>query len=31
VTTGDINKGGWNTVHVIAKCNNFKFFINGKL
>ncbi|MHC4206099.1 MAG: 3-keto-disaccharide hydrolase [Planctomycetota bacterium] len=31
VTTEDINKGGWNTVHLIAKGNNFKFFINGKL
>jgi len=31
VTKEDINKGGWNTVHVIVKGNNFKFFINGKL
>ena len=31
VTKEDIKKGGWNTVHVIAKGNNFKFFINGKL
>jgi hypothetical protein len=31
VTKEDINKGDWNTVHVIAKGNNFKFFINGKL
>ena len=31
VTREDINKGLWNTVHVIAKGNNFKFFINGKL
>ena len=31
VTAEDINKGDWNTVHVIAKGNNFKFFINGKL
>ncbi len=31
VTQKDINKGDWNTVHVIAKGNNFKFFINGKL
>lgn len=31
VTVEDINKGSWNTVHVIAKGNNFKFFINGKL
>ena len=30
-TAEDINKGDWNTVHVIAKGNNFKFFINGKL
>ena len=27
----DIKRGGWNDVHVIAKGNNFKFFINGKL
>ena len=31
VTEKDINKGGWNKVHIIAKGNNFKFFINGKL
>ncbi|MHC4433328.1 MAG: 3-keto-disaccharide hydrolase [Planctomycetota bacterium] len=31
VTKEDINKGDWNTVHVIARGNNFKFFINGKL
>jgi hypothetical protein len=31
VTKEDISKGGWNTVHVIVKGNNFKFFINGKL
>ena len=31
VTAEDINKGDWNTVHIIAKGNNFKFFINGKL
>ena len=30
VTEDDIKKGDWNTVHVIAKGNNFKFFINGK-
>ncbi|MCH8046298.1 MAG: DUF1080 domain-containing protein [Planctomycetes bacterium] len=30
VTPADIHKGGWNHVHVIAKGNNFKFFINGK-
>ena len=31
VTREDVKKGDWNTVHVIAKGNNFKFFINGKL
>lgn len=31
VTSSDIRKGDWNHVHVIAKGNNFKFFINGKL
>ncbi len=31
VTRDDITRGGWNTVHVIIKGNNFKFFINGKL
>lgn len=31
LTTEDIKKGGWNDVHIIAKGNNFKFFINGKL
>ena len=31
LTKEDIHKGGWNTVHVIAKDNNFKMFINGKL
>ena len=30
VTQKDIKKGDWNTVHVIAKGNNFKFFINDK-
>ena len=30
VTLDDINKGGWNDVHVIAKGNQFKFYINGK-
>lgn len=30
VTRDDIRKGGWNHVHVIARGNNFKFFINGK-
>ena len=28
---GDIKKGGWNSVHIIAKDNNFKLYINGKL
>ncbi len=31
VTKDDIKKGDWNKVHVIAKGNNFKLFINGKL
>ncbi|MHC4249255.1 MAG: 3-keto-disaccharide hydrolase [Planctomycetota bacterium] len=31
VTREDINKGEWNTVHVIARGSNFRFFINGKL
>jgi hypothetical protein len=31
VTEKDIKKGDWNTVHLIAKGNNFKFFINGRL
>lgn len=31
VTIDEIRKGDWNDVHVIAKGNNFKFFINGKL
>jgi hypothetical protein len=30
VTAEDIHKGDWNRVHVIAKGNHFKFFINGK-
>ena len=30
VTTKDLNKGGWNSVHVIVKGNKFKFSINGK-
>ncbi len=30
VTIDDIHKGGWNTVHIIARGNTFKFFINGK-
>ena len=28
---GDIKKGDWNSVHIIAKGNNFKLYINGKL
>ena len=31
VTLDHINKGGWNRVRVIAKDNNFKLFINGRL
>ena len=31
ITVEEINKGGWNTVHVIVRDNNFKFYINGKL
>ena len=31
LTVADIKKGDWNTVHIIAKGNNFKLFINGKL
>ena len=31
LTAADIRKGDWNTVHIIAKGNNFKLFINGKL
>jgi len=31
LTVKDIRKGEWNTVHLIVKDNNFKFFINGKL
>lgn len=31
VTAEDINKGGWNRVHIIVKGNQFKFSINGKL
>ncbi|MCS1407324.1 MAG: hypothetical protein M2R45_00481 [Verrucomicrobia subdivision 3 bacterium] len=30
VTLADINKGGWNDVHVVVKGNHFKFSINGK-
>mgnify|MGYP002700897146 FL=1 len=31
LTSADINKGDWNHVHIIAKGNNFKLFINTKL
>ena len=31
ITLEEINKGGWNRVHIIARDNNFKFYINGKL
>jgi len=31
LTQADIKKGEWNTVHVIARGSNFKFFINGEL
>ena len=31
LTAADIRKGDWNTLHIIAKGNNFKLFINGKL
>jgi len=30
VTEDDINKNGWNKVHVVAEDNSFKFSINGK-
>ncbi len=30
VTKNDINKNGWNKVHVVVKDNAFKFSINGK-
>jgi len=30
VTKDDIKAGEWNTVHLTAKGNTFKFFINGK-
>ena len=30
VSVEDINKGGWNELHVIAKGNRFQFFLNGK-
>ena len=31
VTSSDIHKGDWNDVHVIAKGNQFTFYINEKL
>ena len=31
LTADDIKKGDWNHVHIIAKGNNFKLFINSKL
>ena len=31
LTAEDIKKGDWNSVHIIAKGNNFKLYINGKL
>ncbi len=31
VTLDDIRKSGWNDVRVIARGNNFKLYINGKL
>ena len=31
LTAEDIKKGDWNTVHIIAKGNNFKLYINDKL
>ena len=31
LTPADIRKGDWNAVHIIAKGNNFKLYINGKL
>ena len=31
LTAADIRKGDWNHVHIIAKGNNFKLYINGKL
>ena len=30
LTAKDINKNGWNELHVIAKGNRFQFFLNGK-
>ena len=31
LTADDIKKGDWNSVHIIAKGNNFKLYINDKL
>jgi putative sterol carrier protein len=31
LTVTDVKQNDWNDVHIIAKDNNFKFFINGKL
>ena len=31
LSAGDIKKGDWNSVHIIAKGNNFKLYINGEL
>lgn len=31
LTIADIRKGGWNDVHVIARGNHFRLFINDKL
>ena len=30
VTAEDINKGGWNELHIIVNGNRFQFFLNGK-
>jgi len=30
ITAEEINKGEWNSVHLIVRGNTFKFFINGK-
>ena len=31
LSVDDLKKGDWNSVHIIAKGNNFKLYINGKL
>jgi hypothetical protein len=31
LTSGDIHKGDWNHVHIIARGNHFQLLINGKL